>query len=52
MEGHVLRVGCSIGIAMYPQDGEDAITLMKNADAALYRAKDGGKNGYQSIKRK
>lgn len=47
MEGHVLRVGCSIGIAMYPQDGEDAITLMKNADAALYRAKDGGKNGYQ-----
>lgn len=47
LEGHVLRVGCSIGIAMYPQDGEDPITLMKNADTALYRAKDRGKNVHQ-----
>ncbi|MEK8132377.1 EAL domain-containing protein [Paenibacillus filicis] len=47
IEGHVLRVGCSIGIAMYPDDGDDSVTLMKNADTALYRAKDRGKNGYQ-----
>lgn len=46
IEGHELRVGCSIGIAVYPQDGDDAITLMKNADTAMYRAKDKGKNGY------
>ncbi|MCZ8523639.1 MULTISPECIES: putative bifunctional diguanylate cyclase/phosphodiesterase [Paenibacillus] len=50
IEGHELRVGCSIGIAMYPQDGEDSITLMKNADTAMYRAKDYGKNGYQFYK--
>ncbi|MCZ8516332.1 EAL domain-containing protein [Paenibacillus filicis] len=47
IEGHELRVGCSIGIAMYPDDGEDAITLMKNADTAMYRAKEAGKNSYR-----
>ncbi|WP_281885107.1 bifunctional diguanylate cyclase/phosphodiesterase [Paenibacillus sp. YYML68] len=47
MDGHLLRVGCSVGIAMYPRDGEDAITLMKNADTALYQAKERGKNGYR-----
>lgn len=47
IDGHELRVGCSIGIAMYPTDGEDAITLMKNADTAMYRAKERGKNGFQ-----
>lgn len=47
IEGHELRIGCSIGIAMYPDDGEDAITLMKNADTAMYRAKEAGKNGYR-----
>ncbi|KPV56582.1 diguanylate cyclase [Paenibacillus sp. A3] len=50
IDGHELRVGCSIGIAMYPQDGEDPITLMKNADTAMYRAKELGKNGYQFYK--
>jgi diguanylate cyclase (GGDEF)-like protein/PAS domain S-box-containing protein len=39
IEGHRLRQALSIGIAMYPGDGTDAETLMKNADAALYRAK-------------
>jgi len=46
LEGHTLRVSSSIGIAVYPTNGEDAETLLKNADAALYRAKDGGRNGY------
>jgi diguanylate cyclase (GGDEF)-like protein/PAS domain S-box-containing protein len=46
LEGHVLRVSSSIGISIYPTDGEDAETLLKNADAALYRAKEGGRNSY------
>jgi diguanylate cyclase (GGDEF)-like protein/PAS domain S-box-containing protein len=37
----------SLGIALYPNDGRDPETLLKNADSALYRAKDLGKNNYQ-----
>lgn len=47
LEGHKLRVTCSIGIAIYPDDGEDAETLLKNADVALYQAKYEGRNNYQ-----
>lgn len=47
LDGHLLHVSNSIGIALYPTDGNDAETLLKNADAALYRAKDSGRNGYQ-----
>ncbi len=47
IEGHHIHITGSIGIAVYPQDGQDAETLIKNADAALYRAKEGGRNDFQ-----
>jgi diguanylate cyclase (GGDEF)-like protein/PAS domain S-box-containing protein len=43
IEGQKLRAGLSIGIAIYPNDGKDAATLLSNADAALYRAKADGR---------
>jgi diguanylate cyclase (GGDEF)-like protein/PAS domain S-box-containing protein len=43
IEGHHLRVGLSIGVAIYPSDGSDASSLIGNADAALYRAKAEGR---------
>lgn len=47
VDGHDLYTTCSIGISMSPADGIDAETLLKNADNALYRAKEAGKNNYQ-----
>jgi len=42
--------GASIGIALYPDDGEDARTLLKNADTALFRAKENGRHCFQFYK--
>lgn len=41
------RVTASIGSSAYPEDGEDTSTLLKNADAAMYRAKESGRNSFQ-----
>jgi len=47
IEGHDLRTAASIGIALYPSDGDDAATLMRHADTAMYSAKSGGRKNYQ-----
>ncbi|MGE5650197.1 MAG: putative bifunctional diguanylate cyclase/phosphodiesterase [Bacillota bacterium] len=47
IEGQEMFVTASIGIACYPADGTDANTLLKNADVAMYRAKERGKNNFQ-----
>jgi diguanylate cyclase (GGDEF)-like protein len=47
IQGQQLYIKTSLGIAVYPNDGEDGETLLKNADAALYRAKDCGRDRYQ-----
>lgn len=51
IDGHQLYVTASIGISIFPSDGEDADALLKHADVAMYRAKDLGKNNYQFYSR-
>ncbi len=47
LEGNELFVTCSIGATIYPQDGQDPETLLRNADLAMYQAKEQGRNGYR-----
>ena len=47
IEGQEYRVTASIGVCMYPSDAQDELALMKNADIAMYRAKEEGKNTYK-----
>ncbi|MDQ1830494.1 bifunctional diguanylate cyclase/phosphodiesterase [Massilia scottii] len=47
LEGQEVQVSCSMGVVMYPRDGADPNTLMMNADAAMYRAKEMGNNNFQ-----
>ena len=46
IENNTLYIGMSVGIAMYPHDGVSANALLRNADSAMYKAKDSGRNRY------
>lgn len=50
IEGQNIDISSSIGISLYPEDGEDADTLMLNADSAMYYAKENGRNRYYFFK--
>jgi diguanylate cyclase (GGDEF)-like protein len=47
VEGQLLSVGASVGIALFPDHGPDAHTLLKNSDMAMYHAKESGKNRFE-----
>jgi diguanylate cyclase (GGDEF)-like protein/PAS domain S-box-containing protein len=47
VQGHTLGVSCSLGISVFPEHGADSETLIKNADAAMYRAKADGRNNFR-----
>jgi diguanylate cyclase (GGDEF)-like protein/PAS domain S-box-containing protein len=47
VQGHSLSIGCSVGISIFPEHGADGETLIKNADAAMYSAKDNGRNNFR-----
>lgn len=47
LQGQEIHVTASVGVSLYPGDGADVDTLVKNADSAMYRAKQRGKNNYQ-----
>jgi len=50
IDRHDLHVTASIGLSVYPDDGMDAETLIKNADTAMYQAKENGRQSYQFFK--
>ena len=50
IDQHDLHVTTSIGVSIYPDDGVDAETLIKNADTAMYQAKENGRQSYQFFK--
>jgi diguanylate cyclase (GGDEF)-like protein/PAS domain S-box-containing protein len=47
VQGRSLSIGCSVGISIFPEHGADGETLIKNADAAMYSAKENGRNRFQ-----
>ena len=47
VQGHSLGISCSLGISIFPEHGADGETLIKNADAAMYSAKDYGRKNFQ-----
>ncbi|MET0048942.1 MAG: EAL domain-containing protein [Sedimenticola sp.] len=47
LDKHEIRVTSSVGITLYPDNGDNVSSLLRNADAAMYRAKDEGRNTYQ-----
>jgi diguanylate cyclase (GGDEF)-like protein/PAS domain S-box-containing protein len=47
VQGHSLSVSCSMGLSVFPEHGADVETLIKNADAAMYSAKDRGRHNYR-----
>jgi diguanylate cyclase (GGDEF)-like protein len=47
VQGYPLNIGCSLGISIFPEDGADCETLIKNADAAMYCAKENGRNTWR-----
>jgi diguanylate cyclase (GGDEF)-like protein/PAS domain S-box-containing protein len=51
IEGHEVQVSASLGYAVFPDDGHDPETLLKNADAAMYHAKELGRNCYRAFSR-
>jgi diguanylate cyclase (GGDEF)-like protein/PAS domain S-box-containing protein len=51
IDKHSLRVTASLGVSTYPEDGDDAETLIQNADTAMYQAKETGRNRYQFFER-
>ena len=50
IDQHDLHITTSIGVSVYPDDGLDAETLIKNADTAMYQAKENGRQSYQFFK--
>jgi diguanylate cyclase (GGDEF)-like protein/PAS domain S-box-containing protein len=50
VESHELHIDCSIGVSIFPEDGQDAAMLIKNADIAMYHAKEKGRNNVQFFK--
>ena len=51
VEGHELFASASVGLSLFPEDGEDAATLQKHADVAMYEAKNRGRNRFQRFAR-
>jgi diguanylate cyclase (GGDEF)-like protein/PAS domain S-box-containing protein len=47
VQGHSLHVSCSVGISIFPEHGADGETLIKDADAAMYSAKENGRNNFR-----